>query len=491
MKRHELIFSTLKVPLDFLIMWGAFFIAREIRLISDLIPGVVLPIQTLSSEVLNHYALAGALLYICIFASHKLYSLQIFHSKIQEILDIIRYGIYWFMFFAVGVYLWNGIIFDSPEIPRLIILFSALLSIVWSIFIRIFLNALQSWLLTKGSIEKRNLLLLSGLKKSSLEPILDDIQEARIYQLLGYANPEKIKASSCNYLWGIPEIKKMLAKHRVDEILVLENDFTQKQLKKIWELCRIYGVRYRYVTHHFDISQSHTNLWFISKTPVIEIQNTPLDNWGRIWKRSMDLLLSSVFLILISPLLALIALLIKLEDPSGPVIYKNLRIGQHGKIFHCYKFRYLQWKYCTKESYGSSNEDDPAIIYEKELIASQNSRSGPLYKIKNDPRKTRIGAFLEKYSLDEIPQFWNVIRGDMSIVGPRPHQPREVSKYQVYQNRLLTIKPGITGMAQVNGREENNFEKEAELDIFYIENWSFLLDIKIMFKTLSIILTRK
>lgn len=93
--------------------------------------------------------------------------------------------------------------------------------------------------------------------------------------------------------------------------------------------------------------------------------------------------------------------------------------------------------------------------------------------------------------MDEIPQFWNVIRGDMSIVGPRPHQPREVSKYQVYQNRLLTIKPGITGMAQVNGREENNFEKEAELDIFYIENWSFLLDIKIMFKTLSIILTRK
>lgn len=186
-----------------------------------------------------------------------------------------------------------------------------------------------------------------------------------------------------------------------------------------------------------------------------------------------------------------IALLIYFEDPSGPVIYKNRRIGQQGKVFNCYKFRYLKWEYCIKESYGTKNEDDPAIAFEQKLIQQQSTRRGPLYKIHKDPRKTHIGNFLEKYSLDELPQFFNVLRGDMSIVGPRPHQPREVSLYEQYQERLLTVKPGITGMAQVNGREENNFSKEAELDIFYIENWSFLLDLKIMFKTCSIIFTRK
>ena len=136
------------------------------------------------------------------------------------------------------------------------------------------------------------------------------------------------------------------------------------------------------------------------------------------------------------------------------------------------------------------NDKDPAIEYEKKLIEEQNIRSWPLYKIKKDPRKTRVWAFLEKYSLDEIPQFFNVIMWDMSIVWPRPHQPREVKLYKQYQNRLLTVKPWITGMAQVNGREQNNFVKEAELDIFYIENWSFLLDLKIMLKTFAIIISR-
>jgi len=187
----------------------------------------------------------------------------------------------------------------------------------------------------------------------------------------------------------------------------------------------------------------------------------------------------------------IVAICIKIEDPSGPVIYKNRRIGQNGSIFNCYKFRYLKWEYCIKESYGTPNSIDPAIKIEQELISEKSSRDGPLYKIKSDPRKTKIGSFLEKYSLDEIPQFFNVLIWDMSIVWPRPHQPREVEQYKKYQKRLLTIKPWISGMAQVNGREENNFEKEAKLDIFYIENWSFLLDLKIIAKTLTIILSRK
>ncbi|KKP81884.1 MAG: Sugar transferase [Candidatus Moranbacteria bacterium GW2011_GWF2_35_54] len=118
-------------------------------------------------------------------------------------------------------------------------------------------------------------------------------------------------------------------------------------------------------------------------------------------------------------------------------------------------------------------------------------RRGPLYKIKNDPRKTKIGTFIEKYSIDEFPQFFNVFLGDMSLVGPRPHQKREVEKYREYHRRLLTIKPGITGMAQVSGRSDLDFENEYKLDLYYIENWSLRLDIQIIFKTMAILSKRR
>ncbi len=481
----------MRVPLDFFVMYVAFFIAREIRLITDGIPGVVLPIQTLPSEALVSFWFYGAFLYILLFASHKLYSLQISNSKIWEILDIIRYSMYWFVFYSVGIYLWNGIIYTWEEIPRLIILFSMILWMFWSILIRLILNIFQWFLLRTGVISKRNILIISNVSKKHLEPILLDIQGAKVYNILWYANSEQQKEYKIKYFSDIETIESYMSSGNCDEILYIDSDYSKKDLYAIWELSRIYGVRYRYITNNFDVTKTNTTLSLINKTPVIELENTPLENWKRIWKRFFDIIVSVSILIIWLPVYILIALLIKLEDPSWPVIYKNVRIWQNGKLFNCFKFRYLKWEYCIKESYGIKNQDDPAIEFEKNLIEKNNGRSGALYKISKDPRKTRIWKFLEKYSLDEIPQFLNVLLWEMSIIWPRPHQPREVEKYEKYQKRLLTIKPGITGMAQVNGREQNNFEIEAKLDIFYIENWSFLLDMKIMFKTFAIIFSRK
>ncbi len=491
MKHHEILFSIFKIPLDFLIVFGSFFLAREIRQITDLIPWVYLPTQTLSNESLTIFAMFWGLLYIALFALHRLYSLQMSHSKIQEILDVLRYSIYWFVFFAVGVYLGNGIIYNGEEIPRLIILFTMILAALGSSILRISLNGFQSVLLRNNKLSPRNILLITNTPGDDIAPLIDDIHSSNIYHILGYANTQPIEPALVEYIWGIQELKSYFENRDIDEILYINSDFTTQERYQIWELSRIYGVRYRYITNNFDVTRSNTFLSMIYQTPVIEIQNTPLENWGRVWKRIVDIFFSLWILIFLSPLYLLIAALIKLEDPAGPAIYKNRRIGQSGNIFNCYKFRYLKWEHCIKESYGVDNKDDPAIQLEKELISKNNGRSWPLYKIQNDPRKTRIGAFLEKYSLDELPQFFNVLKGEMSIVGPRPHQPREVEQYELYQQRLLTIKPGITGMAQVNGREQNNFEKEAKLDIFYIENWNFLLDFKIMWKTLSIILARR
>ena len=491
MKHHELAFSIIKIPLDFLIVWWAFFLSKEIRLITDLIPWVNLPIQTIDSWYLNIFALWGALLYIFLFSSHRLYSLQISHSKIQEILDIIRYSIYWFLFFSVGVYLGNGILYSGAEIPRLIILFTTLISMFGAIIIRIILNIIQSSLLSAGKISKRNLIIISNKSSNAMKNVLSDIHLSKVYHIMWYINNTENHKNTLPYLWSIDTLGEIATSHSCDEILYIDSDFHKSDLYQIWELSRSYGIRYRYITNNFDVTKTNTSLSLINKTPVIEILSTPIENWNRIGKRFFDVILSLWILIVTLPFTLIIMILIVIEDPSWPPIYKNLRIWQSGRVFHCYKFRYLKWKHCIKESYGMKNEKDPAITYEKKLIADQNVRSWPLYKIKEDPRKTKIWAFLEKYSLDEIPQFFNVIKWDMSIVWPRPHQPREVKLYKQYQNRLLTVKPWITGMAQVNGREQNNFVKEAELDIFYIENWSFLLDLKIMLKTFAIIITRK
>jgi lipopolysaccharide/colanic/teichoic acid biosynthesis glycosyltransferase len=149
----------------------------------------------------------------------------------------------------------------------------------------------------------------------------------------------------------------------------------------------------------------------------------------------------------------------------------------------------MLWRYCiTKE-----NPDlEKAVAYEKELIEKLNVRQGGiLYKIKDDPRRMKIGRFIEKFSLDELPQFWNVLLGDMSLVGPRPHQKREVEQYAEYHRRLLTVKPGITGMAQVSGRSDLAFEDEYRFDIFYIENWSLWLDIEICLRTALALVRRR
>ena len=491
MKHHELIFSIIKIPWDFFIVFCAFFLARKIRLITDLIPGVALPVQTIENNSLIIFAFIWALLYILLFALHHLYRLQMSHSKIGEILDIIRYSIYWFLFFSVWIYLWNGIMYTGSEIPRLIIIFALIISVVWSISLRILINTVQWVLLRKKIIPKRNIILISNKSWAILKNILHDISESKIYNILWYSNSEKIKSEKIQYIGAIDQLESILKHHSCDEILYIDSDYSKKELYTIWELSRIYGVRYRYITNSFDVTKTNTTLSLIHQTPVIEIQNTPLEYWGRIIKRVFDIFWSIIVLIILAPILVVTAILIKIEDSSGPIIYKNRRIWQNGRIFNCYKFRYLKWEHCIKESYGTPNESDPAIQLEKELISTKSTRNWPLYKIHKDPRKTKIGSFLEKYSLDETPQFFNVLKWDMSIVGPRPHQPREVEQYQKHQRRLLTIKPGISGMAQVNGREQNNFEKEAKLDIFYIENWSVLLDLKIIAKTLTIIFSRK
>lgn len=489
MKKHEIIFSLLKLPLDFAVIFCSFFLARDVREINDFVPGVTLPIQIIHNEYLLPFALFWAFLYLIIFSIHGLYSLTITSSKLKETFDIVLYSIYFFLFFSVFVYFWKWV-FYNVEIPRLVILFTTIIGMLWIITQRIILNKVQNFLLDIWFIPKRKILIVTHQSEKTLKDIINDITQANIYEILWYINKNKVP-SKLKYLWNTNHILEILEKDNIDEILYIDSDFNNDELYSIWDFSRIYGVRYRYITNGFDVTKTNTTVSLLNKIPVIEIKNTSLWAWWRVIKRIIDIIFSIVWLIFLFPLFIFIGILIKLEDKDGPIIYKNLRVWQNGKKFNLYKFRYLKWKYCIKESYGVKSSEDEALTFEKKLIAEKSSRHGPLYKIKDDPRKTRIWKFIEKYSIDELPQLFNVFLGNMSLVWPRPHQPREVEKYLLSQKRVLTIKPGITGLAQVNGREKNTFEDEVNLDIFYIENWSFLLDVKIFFKTFWIILNRK
>ena len=187
-------------------------------------------------------------------------------------------------------------------------------------------------------------------------------------------------------------------------------------------------------------------------------------------KRWLDVAGAAFGLVLASPLMAIVALLIRLESP-GPVIYSAERTGAKGRRFRCYKFR--------------SMVTDAEIL--KDELRDRNQREGPIFKIDDDPRVTRVGRIIRRYSLDELPQFWNVLRGDMSLVGPRPHPVDEVNHYELQHYRRLDVKPGITGLWQITARGCPSFELNMHLDLTYIENWSLLLDLRILASTVHVL----
>lgn len=206
---------------------------------------------------------------------------------------------------------------------------------------------------------------------------------------------------------------------------------------------------------------------YLGDYPVMTLHREPIPDVLLGVKRLLDIGFSALALLLLSPFLLVIAVAIQLDSP-GPTIYRSPRVGKKGRIFTCYKFRTMV-----------PDADDL-----KRSLRALNERQGPFFKITNDPRLTRLGRFLRQYSFDELPQFWNVLKGDMSLVGPRPHPIDDYRQYSLEHLRRLDVLPGITGLWQVSSRQDPSFEKNMALDLEYIENWSIWLDLKILLRTI-------
>ncbi|EKD66504.1 MAG: undecaprenyl-phosphate galactose phosphotransferase [uncultured bacterium (gcode 4)] len=486
MKKYEITFWALRLPLEFFVVFFAFFMARSIRLVTDLIPGVHLPIKTIATGELTNFAILGSILFSLIFIFSGLYKIKISNSKVKEFFDIARSFFIWFLFYVAILYLALWYLY-RVEIPRLIIFFALLIAFFAIIFERFLLDLLIKKLIRSWVFSKNRVILI--LKWENNE-VIDEFKKTFYYDILGYINFSKIEDVNLAYLWDIKELKKLIKNQELDEIILINTDYSSLDLEEIFEYSRIYWVKYKYLSNSFDLIKNNTEVSFLGKIPITEIKSIWLSPWWRVIKRFFDIIISFISLIFLFPFFLIISILIKLEDPSWPAIYKNKRVWKNQSFFNLYKFRYMKREYCIKDSYWVDHKEDEALEYEKQLIKEKSTRTGPLYKIENDPRKTRIWAIIERFSIDELPQLFNVLVWNMSLVWPRPHQPREVKLYKEYQKRVLTIKPWITGMAQVNWRENNDFDDEVNLDIFYIENRSLLLDFKILVKTIMTVILR-
>lgn len=471
MKRSEIFFGAIQVPVDLMMIVLAGVTAYFLRGLPIFQP-FVSKVFNLSFEDYLNFCLTVAPFFVIIMTVEGLYTMRATRSFWKEIYGVARAITLGLIVLVVAVFL-NREWFSS----RFVILVGWALAIAYVTAARFLVQRVQKWLLVNKGIGIHRVLLIGvNEKMNQLKKQLTKDKK------LGYRIVDQIEIASVNY------IKTIRKKKGIDEIIMGDPSVTDDEQGKLFDYCQINNITYRYLPT--ALQTSRFSMQIFNGEPIIEFHHTPLDGWGSVLKRAFDFFAGTLLTILFSPVMLIIAILIKLEDPNGPIVYKNERIGESGNKFYVYKFRYMLWKYCISEK----NPDlQSALAFEKKLIEERNVRKGGiLYKIKNDPRKMKIGAFIERFSLDELPQFFNVLKGEMSLVGPRPHQEREVDHYSEYHRRLLTIKPGVTGMAQVSGRSDLAFEDEYRLDVYYIENWSLWLDIIICFKTArALLLPRK
>jgi len=291
------------------------------------------------------------------------------------------------------------------------------------------------------------------------------------YRVVGYIDDDPIKGSSelgrFKGLGSLDRLTSILSSEQVNEVIITLPWMYHRKIMQIVDECDRQHMKVRVVPDVFQQKMQHIDLDTLNGIPLIGVERRTLSTTALVIKRAVELTL----IILSAPVwmlvFGLVALLIRLDSP-GPVFFKHRRVGKDGHEFDMYKFRSMV-----------KNADE-----QQAALAELNEADGPLFKIKNDPRLTRVGKFLRRTSIDELPQLFNVIRGEMSLIGPRPGTPEELTQYEPWQRARILVKPGLSGLWQVSGRSDIPFEEMCLLDIYYIENWSLGLDIRIVLQTI-------
>jgi exopolysaccharide biosynthesis polyprenyl glycosylphosphotransferase len=335
--------------------------------------------------------------------------------------------------------------------------------------------------LRKRGLDSHNIVVIGTLIGAA--PFIRSIQEHEDWGLrvIGVVLPDNndskndtTEGINVPMLGQLEGLSKILELHPIHQVFVTGRAWEKDELYKIADSCEELGVQFSMDANFLGLRVAKANLQDIEGWSVLSFTSTPSSAEAMIIKRLLDIGASIMALIILSPIFLLTAVAIKLSD-GGPVFFGQERSGLFGRTFKMWKFRSM-------------------VINAEELkkgLENQNEMGGPVFKIKKDPRITGFGRFIRKSSIDELPQIWNVLMGDMSLVGPRPPIPSEVEKYERWQMRRLSMRPGITCIWQVSGRNNIDFESWMKLDLQYIDNWTLFLDIKLLLKTVPVVLLRK
>ena len=361
----------------------------------------------------------------------------------------------------------------AEDIPRSIVLITVGLVTI-TLSLRRFIYRVLIYRRFDRGVGTRNVLIVgTGPEAQALRNHLESIRHLG-YTFKGFIDfpdtSSRFTATSSEVVGTLETLFQYARKQFVDEIF-----FTTRCesgiMHYVLEQARSHGVDLRVVPEMYDGLAWNSPIEYIGQFPTIPLHCGYVPEIGLLLKRAMDIVLATLILIVLSPVLLAVAIAVKL-DSRGPVLYFSERFGKKGRVFRCIKFR-------TMVRDAEKRRAD---------VMHMNERDGVLFKISNDPRITKLGRFLRKYSLDELPQFFNVLRGDMSIVGPRPPLASEVKEYKLNHLRRLDVMPGITGLWQVQARQDPSFDNYISLDVAYIENWSIWLDLMIIGRTIGVVL---
>ena len=419
------------------------------------------------NEVKNSVIIIALLWFIIIdqYGLGRIMRVSRYHTVVKYYIKAVLTGVA--LLFAINILLE----YKSLSYGRLV--YFSLLNITVLSLHKNMLYAIMRFLRRKG-YNKRQILLIAD--KEALDYI-DHLIHTKDwgYQIWGImTDSHRVrKKYEGNYII-IPitsEINPLLDKNPIDEVIYCRSWFNQAELQHFISACSEIGVGFYHQPNVVEIQKVRSRLTILNHLPFISYKNIPDNYLALKIKGAVDFIFSLCMLITIFPVFILIALAIKLND-GGPILFKQERVGLNGRHFLCLKFRTMV-------------VNAEAL---KAQLMGQNEQEGPVFKITMDPRVTRVGRFLRKTSLDELPQFINVLRGDMSIVGPRPPIPSEVEQYERWQNRRLSMRPGITCLWQVSGRNNISFNEWMKLDMEYIDNWSLKLDLLLMLRTIKVIL---
>lgn len=469
MKKIELAFTALLVPIDFIVVFCATVAAYSLRYtyFADFRPFTL----TIPIEDFFGLAMAWSAVFVLCFAMAGLYAIRGARRLKYELSRVFLASSTAAMV-AIALIFFRGELFAS----RFIVLAAWIFSMVAVAIAHVVVRGLQRGLLRHG-IGTRHVVLIGG-KDDTTKLLQEEFVGNPGYGFAVAATFSSFGQSVRAKLDGLKEA------HALDEIIVSNPEMERVALGDVLSYAQSRQLGFSYAADLVATYGRNIDIGAYAGIPLVTVKGTRLEGWGRIYKRMFDIVGSLVLIVVTLPIMVLVALAIKL-DSRGPVFYsrkndvgaRTQRIGQDGKPFMYFKFR--------------SMKVGMDYMRYRELAHLDEGRGTPIVKIKNDPRVTRVGSFLRKYSLDELPEFFLVLAGKMSLVGPRPHVPEEVAKYDDRHRRVLTVKPGITGMGQISGRRDLSFEEEVRLDTYYLENWSLWLDLAILMKTVGVVLGRK